>query len=396
MQEEPTKIWNRDFVYLLLIDLAVMLGNYMMRPIISTYAVELGASLAVAGIVAGLAFAVATLMRPITGFLSDRLGKKTMFLIATVAFTAASFGCALANSVVLVGICCAIQGVALSFQAIGLTALVTLSVPRSRIGSAMGWMGIIITITMAVGPGIAASLAEWGGYRASFTFGGTLCAVSFIMLAFFKAPEGARGHQVINENADKSRVAHILKQSFHGPTVPIAMTALMSMWAGSSLSSLLFTIEATGYLTHAVWYFTVYAVVALCVRPLAGWASDRTQSATVAAPLLLLGAAGMVVLVFGHGAAAVIIAGVCMGAGQASALSVVQAESVRGVDAAHLGRATNTYYLGVDLGAALGTWVGGILMQVGTPALMFGFNAFTCITAASAVIALHFAKKRRR
>ena len=81
MQEEPTKIWNRDFVYLLLIDLAVMLGNYMMRPIISTYAVELGASLAVAGIVAGLAFAVATLMRPVTGFLSDRLGKKTMFLI---------------------------------------------------------------------------------------------------------------------------------------------------------------------------------------------------------------------------------------------------------------------------------------------------------------------------
>ena len=64
---EPTRVWNRKFVALLIIDTVVIVGNFMVRPIIAAYAVELGATFAVAGLVSGMSWAIATLLRPATG-----------------------------------------------------------------------------------------------------------------------------------------------------------------------------------------------------------------------------------------------------------------------------------------------------------------------------------------
>ena len=393
--EEPQRVWNRKYVTLLIVNLLIMLGNYMLRPIISNYALELGATLSIAGVIAGVAFAVATVLRPVTGYLADRLNKKTSLLIAMIVFVVASLGCAISDSIVLVGIFCAMQGISLSFQAIGVTALVTLCVPRSRIGTAMGWMSLNMTVSMAIGPGITASVAAWGGYQASFVLGGILCGIGLIILIFFKAPPGAEGTKGNDEeDASKSKFASIVSKAFHLPTVPMAVAAVLAIWAPSSISMLLLTVEGTGYLTGAAWYFPVYAIAALGARPLAGWLSDRSRSAIIAVPLLILGAVGVVVPIFGRDVIAMVVCGVLMGVGAASAASVIQAESVRGVDVEHLGRATNTYYLGVDLGCALGAWAGGFLMQVGTPALMFGFDAFVFV-AAAAVVAFAYARRKR-
>ena len=393
---EPTRIWNRKFVTILFIYLMVMMGNYMMRPIISNYALSLGASLSVAGVVAGMAFAVATVLRPVSGYLGDRLNKKTSLVIALAAFCVSTYGCALSENIVLVGACCAVQGLALSFQAIGLTSLATLCVPRARIGTAVGWMGIIMTITMAFGPWITSSIAALAGYRASFLLGGVLCTIGLVTTVLFKAPPGAEGRKDIVGDEGASKLKAIVGKAFHLPTVPIAIAGMLALWAPSSISMLLLTVEDTGYLTGAAWYFVVNAAVSLGARPLAGWLSDRTRSAIIAPPLLMLGVIGMIVLINGRDLTSIVICGALMGLGPSSAISVIQAESVRGVDVEHLGRATNTYYLGIDMGGALGAWVGGFLMQLGTPTLMFGFDAFTFVVAAVVVLLAHFARKRRR
>ena len=395
----PTRVWNRKFVALLIIDMVAITGNFMVRPVIAAYAVELGATFAVAGIVSGMSWAIATLLRPATGYFSDRLNKKTSFAIASVASTLSAFGCAMSDSVVLVGVFVAVGGISMSFQAIALTSLTALCVPRDRIGSGVGWMGIVMNVSMAAGPAAAAAVAEWGGYRMSFAAGGILCAVGLVMLIFFKAPagsEGMKGKQPAVAQRAGSRIGRILSQAFHGPTVIIAFAGVLVVWSGNSLSTLLFTVEDMGYLTHATLYYILYAALGIAARPLAGWLSDKVGSALPATPLMILGACGMLALVFGHGLVAIIICGVCMGIGQASATSVVMAESVRGVDSEHLGRATNTYFTGVDLGGALATWVGGLLIQVGTPSLMFGFNAFTCLACAALVVFICVVRKRKK
>ena len=401
----PTRVWNRKFVALLIIDMVAITGNFMVRPVIAAYAVELGATFAVAGIVSGMSWAIATLLRPATGYFSDRLNKKTSFAIASVAATLSAFGCAASDSVALVGFFVAVGGISMSFQAIALTSLTALCVPRDRIGSGVGWMGIVMNVAMAAGPAAAAAVAEWGGYRMSFAAGGVLCVTGLIMLIFFKPPAGSEGMKGKSEDAadvatagqrSGSRIGHLLSQAFYGPTVIIALAGVLVVWSGNSLSTLLFTVEDMGYLTHATLYYILYAALGIAARPLAGWLSDKTGSAIPAVPLMILGACGMIALVFGHGIVAIIICGVCMGIGQASATSVVMAESVRGVDSEHLGRATNTYFMGVDLGGALATWVGGLLIQVGTPTALFGFNAFTCLACAALVVFITTIRKRRQ
>ncbi|CQR72196.1 hypothetical protein SOV_10370 [Sporomusa ovata DSM 2662] len=54
------KLWNRDYINLLIINIFNALGFFLVSPILANYALSLGASLSVAGIIMGL-FAITAL-----------------------------------------------------------------------------------------------------------------------------------------------------------------------------------------------------------------------------------------------------------------------------------------------------------------------------------------------
>ena len=67
---------------------------------------------------------------------------------------------------------------------------------------------------------------------------------------------------------------------------------------------------------------------------------------------------------------ATILAGALMGLGQCSAQCAMQAESLRGVDPLHIGRASNTYFIGMDAGVGFGPAASGAVLQAMGPAPM--------------------------
>ena len=76
------RLWNIRFVQLVLIEALFQFGAYMTNPVVSGYAVALGATIAVGGVLAGLSASMALVARPLTGWLADRLAKKSFLLIA--------------------------------------------------------------------------------------------------------------------------------------------------------------------------------------------------------------------------------------------------------------------------------------------------------------------------
>ena len=396
-KDEPTTIWNKYFVQLLILEFALQLGGFTSRPLVANYSISMGASLTMAGFLAGVATTTAMLLRPVSGLMADRVDKKKSLVGAAIAATLAGFGTAWAPSPLWVGAFSAIQGFSLSFKSISVVALIALSVPSNRLGSAIGMSGLITTLTMAIGPAIGSVIGDTWGYYACFLTAGCLCLVGCIIALLYKPrvkTAGAKKDELAESEdgesgAQESFIVRITKQAFFIPAIPYSLVVVFLMWPHSTMSALVLTITNIGYLEAGALYFTAYALLALGARPMAGRLTDEFGPTVVAIPGAALAALGMLLLVFWHSAVAVVIAGACMGIGQASATCAVQTATVRGANPSCLGRATNTYYMGMDIGSAAGPIFGGFLLQVATPQILFGFNMCTFLIALAMLLTLH-------
>ncbi|MCX7976224.1 MAG: MFS transporter [Bellilinea sp.] len=96
--------------------------------------------------------------------LGDMLNKKHLYLTGLALFTLGSVLCALSNQIYWLIICRAVQGLGAVFtQALGI-AIITQIFPASERGRALGIMGSIVSIGIALGPplgGLILSVASW-------------------------------------------------------------------------------------------------------------------------------------------------------------------------------------------------------------------------------------------
>ncbi|MCI8467991.1 MAG: MFS transporter [Eggerthellaceae bacterium] len=378
------RLWNERFIQLIVIEVTFQMGAYLTNPVVSGFAVSLGASVAVGGVLAGLVALMALVARPITGWLADKVDKKTFLLVSAVLFGAACFGCAFSSTVAPVAAWRVVQGFAFAFKSAVLISLVSLSVPQRFIGRAVGWASLAQTASMALGPLLGSVLIGRWGYATSFLVAGVLLAVGLVVICAFKEPHGAAANAQATADAPASvrpasRLGWISKFVYL-PNLRVALIVCLSIIPHGVAVTLLLTVGEMRGIEGVSLYFAVYALVALVSKPTAGRLTDQRGTRFVLVPSLLIELAATVALALMGSALAVVLAGALMGAGQGSALSALQAESVRGVAPHELGRASNTFYIGTDIGMGVGPMAAGVVLQQFGVAVMF--------LACSALVAL--------
>jgi MFS transporter, DHA2 family, multidrug resistance protein len=135
-----------------------------------------------------VASAIAT---PLTGWLSDRLGRKVLLTGAVVGFTVASGLCGLAGSIgqmigfrIFQGICGAVL--------VPLAQSIMLDInPREKIGQAMAIFGAGIMVGPIIGPTLGGWLTETFNWRSVFLINIPIGFLAFFMLSAFM-PKGKR------------------------------------------------------------------------------------------------------------------------------------------------------------------------------------------------------------
>lgn len=387
------KLWNIRFVHLLLVEAVFQFATYLLNPVISSYVVLLGSSLAVGGFVAGLVASAALAMRPFTGWIADKLSKTTLLVLAAALFTVAAFGCAAVSSVFWIGVFRIVQGVAFAFRSAVVVSLASVVVAHDHVGRAVGWVGVVTTVSCAVAPTLAAFMGTTVGYHACFFVSGSLFFVGLVLAVLFKLPKDVRTHhRAAQEQAREAKgrvpAGFRLRDFLYLPAIPYSvMAALSGVPHGINVSLMLSVGDARG-IPGVSLYFTLYALAALASKPLAGRLCDTKGFHAVFVPVVLVGVA---VLVFMDSLVLAAVAGVLVGVGQGSAYSALQAEAVRGANVEELGRAANTFYIGPDINMGMSPFVGGFVMQTGGVTALYA----VCFVLVFCTLLLFLAIRRR-
>lgn len=159
----------------------------------------------ITGIVIGLFGLVSSFLQPLTGRISDKLGKRKLFVLAGLfIFTIANFAYTMAHSYTLLLVIRAVQGFAAALTITATLALVSeVSTSKNR-GGNMGVYNAFRLVGFGIGPLGSGALIEYGpynlpfigessGFMVAFILSALAALLSFILVALFvKDPEDTK------------------------------------------------------------------------------------------------------------------------------------------------------------------------------------------------------------
>jgi DHA2 family multidrug resistance protein len=126
---------------------------------------SLSASLNQIGWVLTSYIVAAAIATPLTGWLCDRFGQRTVFLASVLGFTLASMWCGISTSLGEIVVARALQGV-FGAALVPLSQTVLLDInPREKQGSAMALWGMGVMVGPIIGPTLGGWLTDTMGWR---------------------------------------------------------------------------------------------------------------------------------------------------------------------------------------------------------------------------------------
>ena len=325
----------------------------LVNPLITGFAGEMGASAALMGLIGGLMNLVSLVVRPLAGNLADRLSKRRTALGGSLLMAASCAGYALCGDPAVLAACRVANGIGYSLCSVAMSSWLASLLPRDRVGSGMGLFGMMNALGMAVGPSLGLTVQGVFGYRAAFVCAGLLasvCCVLSVLVADAGAPtrvSAARGEVRLVAPA----------------VVPAALIVMLFTLPYTATQSFIVSYVAQRALGVGVGlFFPIYAAALLALRLGLRRVLDRVGMGTFLAVGSCSALAALAILWRVQSNAALAAAAVCMAGGYGLMCSVCQTAAVKLAAPEDVGLANSTYYMGFDLGMALGPMVGGAVI----------------------------------
>lgn len=366
------------------------LGSTMLvNPLIAGFTGSLGGTAAFMGVVGGLMNVCSLAIRPMAGNLSDIVAKRGLATAGAVVLAVSTSLYAVAVDPVQVAVLRLVSGAGYALCSVCMSTWFASLLPPARIGSGMGMFGMMNALGMAAGPAAGLAISGWLGYRPALAFGGIMAAATVVLVRFVGDPgkpaaAGSRAGSGLRDRAAAGMGREAGAGGAAGPhaqgarrrmaqprrrfalvdmrVVPAALiVALFTVPYMATQSFLVSYVDARGLDLSVSLFFPVYALVLLVLR----FALKRRFDTVRFGPFLLASSVcavcALVLLAVMRGDGALFAAAACMAGGYGVMCSVCQATAVRLVGPEHAGMANSTYYMGLDIGMALGPMIGGML-----------------------------------
>jgi MFS transporter, DHA1 family, multidrug resistance protein len=249
------------------------------------YAHDLGASRFEVGALFSVTTIVAAFLAIPAGVLVDRFGVRNLLGASLVLAAGSQLAMAATPSVLPLFLWSVVGGLAAGIQQSAIFSAVTESVPRARIGRAMGWLTFSMQTGFFLGPSIAGLALTWIDVRAdtAVTTALLIAAIPGVLVASSTTQRTGAGLSL------RAPLRALLQQPAFGP-VAIALVGMTLTWGTFNAFVPIFGKEQLGLPSSQVGYLlALQAVINAVSRIPAGRIVDR---ATRRWPIVFVGAVG--------------------------------------------------------------------------------------------------------
>ena len=352
--QEPQKLWNAVFINIVIVNVIMNLGQFMMNTLIPKFADSLGATATVVGLVTSVFTITALAAKSVSGPAIDSLPKKKILFGATLIIILAFIIYSLAHSVATIIVARLIHGIGLAFTASTCLAIACDALPRDKMAQGIGYFSLGQAIASAVGPAVGLSLATRFGYNKMFAIGAGVMALSAVLAITMKTPS--------THTYKKFKIS--LENMFAKEAVIPAMLQLFLAMSYTSIGSflVLYAQNERGVENIGLW-FTVNAVCMIITRPVVGKLADKYGIHKVLLPAIIMFALSLFVISISDNIYLFLLSAAVNAFGYGTIVPTNQALCMKCVTPERRGVGGNTNYIGMDLGFMTGPVLAGVFVS---------------------------------
>jgi MFS family permease len=366
MERSKEPIFRGNFVLIFFASLLMFTAFYIMLPTLPVFLTsELKIDEGKTGIILAVYTLAALLIRPFTGYLIDRHGRKMFYIPALFMFALLFGGYPLSVAFSFIVFVRFLHGLVWGIATTTGSTLVVDIVPPERRGEGIGLYGLAMTFPMALGPLAGLQLSQNSNYTLMFLCAGLLAFAGFTLTLMIKYP-------VV---AGREKVAFSFRNLLEPTSLPVTFNLLIINISYGGLVSFISLYALKTGIGNTGIFFLIFAGGIALARIYLGKIFDRHGPKELAIVGIFLLIAGNFILGIFISLAGFLIAAFLLGIGSGIVFPVFQAMVNNLAPPHRRGAANSTLFSGLDLGIGLGMLITGFLAgSIGLPItfLLFG------------------------
>jgi len=352
----------------------VFLSLFQLLPTAPFRILDLGGSTAAAGLFLGVLTYASALSAPVTGALADRIGKRRMLLVTSLAIACFSTAYALSRTYWLPLLLVFFHGLFWSGLLSASSAYMTDLLPEGRRAEGIGYWGMSTMLAVAVAPGVGFAM-----YRLGWVW---LCAE----VALLNLVMAAIAWRLDETTVAARRTTHRFfgRHMVEWPVVAVALSLFLCSFGYGGVTSFVAVLSERNAIEPKSIFFTTFAVIVLATRIFSGRLADRIGHRRFFLPCLALVTVGLGLTALAHTRAQLVLASVVFGLGFGNMYPAFVAHVVKFVEPSRRGAAFGGILAAFDTGIGTGS------IAVGALAQQLGFRAAFGAAAALSAFAIPY------
>ena len=376
MSKTQQGLWNRSFILCLLNNFFLFSYYYALLTILPIYILkELGGTVEEAGLALTLFLISSIAIRPFTGLIIEKLGKKKSMRGAGLIFAFFAFGYVLIDSLWSLLLIRFIHGIWFSILTTVTVPVASDFIPEKRKGEGIGYFVMSTNLGVVFGPLIALTAMQYTSFNILFALLAGIITTGLIFSWLLNIQDNKKAENT----SEKSKLS--IHDIIEFRVIAVGMVALLTAFSYSSVMSFITAFaESKQLLAYTSMFFIVFAISMLVVRPWVGKIYDRKGPSYVLYPCFALFAIGLIGISFMSSALSMWLSAIFIGIGYGSVFPCLQTLAIQSVEQPRMGHAISTFFTLFDIGMAIGSVCMGILIA------HFGFAATYQICAVVVIV----------
>lgn len=355
---EKRPIWTKSFVNISISTFFVFVVFYALLTYIPLYVLnELNGTATEAGLVISVFLLSAIIMRFLSGMILEKFGKRRMLLISVLLFAVSTILYLFVGSFTSLLWLRFFHGIWFSLLTTVAGAIAADIIPPERRGEGLGYYGIAMNLAVVVGPFIVLTLQQYVSAHIIFIVLAVIIIIGFLCALAVQ----------VNEEPYSKQPKHKLSINdfLEKKTMPIATVGFLIAFAYASVIAFISVYaESLGLIKTASFFFLVYAMAMLIVRPITGRLFDTIGPKVVIIPSIVIFGVGLITLSFTEVSWMLLLSGALIGLGYGTLLPSFQSLAIQAADKHRSGYATGTFFAFYDSGIAIGSVLLGLIAGI--------------------------------